>query len=59
MIRCSFTPKRLAQTHRELPRSLARRRRRLAEEFYSDDSMAMTPAMVLSKFEQVTVEARI
>ena len=27
--------------------------------FTLDDSMAMTPAMVLSKFEQVTVEARV
>jgi cytochrome c-type biogenesis protein CcmH len=31
----------------------------LPKSFALDDSMAMTPAMVLSKFEQVTVEARI
>ncbi len=31
----------------------------LPRQFSLDDSMAMTPAMVLSKFEQVTVEARI
>ncbi len=31
----------------------------LPKDFSLDDSMAMTPAMVLSKFEQVTVEARI
>ena len=31
----------------------------LPKNFTLDDSMAMTPAMVLSKFEQVTVEARI
>ena len=31
----------------------------LPKTFSLDDSMAMTPAMVLSKFEQVTVEARI
>ncbi len=31
----------------------------LPRNFSLDDSMAMTPAMVLSKFEQVTVEARI
>lgn len=31
----------------------------LPKNFSLDDSMAMTPAMVLSKFEQVTVEARI
>lgn len=31
----------------------------LPRNFTLDDSMAMTPAMVLSKFEQVTVEARV
>lgn len=31
----------------------------LPKNFTLDDSMAMTPAMVLSKFQQVTVEARI
>ena len=31
----------------------------LPKDFTLDDSMAMTPAMVLSKFEQVTVEARV
>ncbi len=31
----------------------------LPKTFTLDDSMAMTPAMVLSKFEQVTVEARV
>ena len=31
----------------------------LPKNFSLDDSMAMTPTMVLSKFEQVTVEARI
>ncbi len=31
----------------------------LPKNFTLDDSMAMTPAMVLSKFEQVTVEARV
>lgn len=33
--------------------------RDLPKTFSLDDSMAMTPTMVLSKFEQVTVEARI
>jgi cytochrome c-type biogenesis protein CcmH len=31
----------------------------LPKSFTLDDSMAMTPAMVLSKFAQVTVEARV
>ena len=31
----------------------------LPKTFTLDDSMAMTPAMVLSRFEQVTVEARV
>ena len=31
----------------------------LPKEFSLDDSMAMTPAMVISKFEQVSIEARV